>query len=164
MLRKWLKKHLPGKNSIHNDSSMSLFNRYLPHPYLWRLNCTGISRGTVIGLFVAFIPLPFQMIIAAFLSLLCRANLPIALALTWITNPFTFVPINYFIYWVGKKILGESVENMTVSASQLGKAYFIGLPVVAIGAATLGYFIIRLVWYLSVIFSKHSRRKKKSTA
>lgn len=180
VLRNWLKKYLPNKKTIINHSSMNALNNYFRHPKIWSLTCSSASRGMAVGLFVAFIPLPLQMIIAALLAILIRANLPIAVVMTWITNPFTFVPINYFIYWVGKKVLGASVTDISVTAftwrfeswslfwsslitqaSQLGKAYFVGLPIVSIGMAALGYLIVRIAWYFSVSLSKYWQRKKR---
>lgn len=176
MLRKWLKQHLPGEKTINNSFSKN----FLRHPNVWCLNSFSVSMGAAVGLFVAFIPFPMQMLIAALLAILFRANLPVAVVMTWITNPFTFVPINYFIFWVGKKILGESAVNSTAPAfswhfenlsqfwsslfiqfSQLGKAYFVGLPIVAIGVAVLGYIIVRIVWHLRVSTEKKRRRVKK---
>ena len=41
------------------------------------------------------------MILAAFLSITFAANLPLAVILTWITNPFTYIPIVYFAIKIG---------------------------------------------------------------
>ena len=177
VLHRWLKKHLPEKKTINNNSSLRVINNYLRQSNVWSLNCSSIARGTAIGLFCAFIPLPLQMLIAAFLSILFRANLPIATVMTWITNPLTFIPINYLIYRIGKIILGEPAVAVTSfswqfksfslfgsslfsMSSQFGKAYLVGLPFVAIGVATLGYFIVRVTWYLNDLISK--QRQKKS--
>lgn len=180
MLRKWLRNHLPNRKNIRNHSSASIFHYYLLHSNVWHLNCTSVSRGTAIGLFIAFIPIPFQMLLAGFFAVLFRANLPIAIAMTWITNPFTFIPINYFIYWVGSKVLGKSVPKFTLptltghfeNASQfwtsflkqailLGKSYFVGLPIVAIGVSILGYLTVRIIWYATETFSNHARKNNK---
>ncbi len=78
--------------------------KYFHHRSLWRINCDSVSRGVAIGLFAAAIPLmPFQMVIAAFLAIIIRANLPISVAVSWISNPFTLVPKN--ITGALKKIL-----------------------------------------------------------
>ena len=61
-----------------------------------------IAGGVAIGMFVAFTPtIGFQMVIAAFLATLLRANRPVAVAMVWLTNPFTAPPVFIATYWVG---------------------------------------------------------------
>jgi uncharacterized protein (DUF2062 family) len=176
VLKRWLKKNLPDKKSIINNLSPRVISNYLGQSNVWCFNCNSIARGTAIGLFCAFIPLSLQMLIAAFLSILFRGNLPVATIMTWVTNPLTFIPINYLIYIVGKIILGESsvaVPSISLQfksfslfgsslfsiTSQFGKAYLVGLPFVAIGVAVLGYFIVRLTWYLNGVISRYRKKK-----
>ncbi len=180
MIRKWLSKRLPNHKTLEHDSALKGLRQYLHHTKVWRLNHTAISRAVFIGLLIAFLPLPMQMLLAAILAIFLRANLPVAVILTWITNPFTFVPINYFILYVGKKMSGESnIENMptpvtwhvdplslswstiTTQLSVFSKAYLIGLPLVAFGVATLGYCVVRIMWYATVLSTKHWRRYKR---
>jgi hypothetical protein len=58
-----------------------------------------VSWGAAIGMFIALLPIVgIQMYVAATLWLICRYlfrfrfNLPIAMALVWITNPVTVLP------------------------------------------------------------------------
>lgn len=165
MWKKWFKKTLPQTNTLKKDPSLKVFSKY---HYVWEFDCSKVARGTAVGLFVAFIPLPLQMLIAAFLSVLCRANLPIAVAMTWITNPFTFIPINYFIFLIGRSITGENSKELTLPEFSwhydnfeefwnsvinnifvLGKSYFVGLPLVAITASLLGYLIVRISFFIA---------------
>lgn len=165
MLRKWLKNHLPDRKTTSNYASLGRVRNYLRHPYLWQLNRSSVSRGVAIGLFAAFIPLPLQMLIAALLAIFFRANIPIAMAMTWVSNPFTFVPLNYCIYLVGTWVVGNKVENVSIQASnwkidnvhtlgssfptwiaQFSKAYVVGLPITALGVAIAGYLIVLLFW------------------
>ncbi len=175
-IKKYLKKVLPNTERIANDSSFSRINHYLLNPVLWHINRRSIAKGAAIGLFMAFVPLPMQMLLAAILAILFRANLPISVALTWITNPFTFIPINYFIYKVGELFVsngnnhpvmdlefkGKSwqdiVNQLVQQLHNVGKPFLVGLPIVAIGSSILGYFGVRLVWRLSIYW----RTKKKS--
>lgn len=61
-----------------------------------------IALGAAIGVFVAFTPtIGFQMLIAALLATLVRANRPAAVIPPWITNPLTIPPIFALTYWVG---------------------------------------------------------------
>src|SRR5579862_8691996 len=87
-------------------------NRWINHPFfkkyitsntfLFKSNRESIARGVAIGLFVAILPiLPFQSLLAILLTILLRANLPIAFFISWISNPFTIAPIAYFNYYIG---------------------------------------------------------------
>jgi len=61
-----------------------------------------IALGTAIGVFVAFTPtIGFQMLIAALIATVLRANRFAAVIPPWITNPFTIPPIFALTYWVG---------------------------------------------------------------
>ena len=61
-----------------------IFNRELWHP------CReSVATGLGTGLFVAMLPIPGQMILAALLSMRLRANVAIAIAACWVTNPAT---------------------------------------------------------------------------
>ena len=71
-----------------------------------------VSRGALVGMFVGLAPLMgVQMYIAAAIWIIsryvlrCRFNLPIAIALVWITNPLTVVPIYYGYLLTGNWLL-----------------------------------------------------------
>jgi uncharacterized protein (DUF2062 family) len=165
MIKRYLKKLLPRAQQLKQNSNLSIIGCYLFNPLLWRINRHSIARGVAIGLFLAFVPLPIQMLLAALLAILFSANLPIAVALTWITNPFTFLPINYFIYKVGQRLLGNSSAYQAIPdfefskqswqdiiqpffqwVQSAGKPFLTGLPVVAISASILGYVLTHLIW------------------
>jgi len=67
--------------------------RPLFHRSLWMPCRTTVSTGISIGLFFAMMPIPFQMVCAALLSMRFRANVPFAMAACWVSNPFTQVPL-----------------------------------------------------------------------
>lgn len=177
-MRNWFKKYVPSK-TIKNHDGLSWVKGWLHHSNLWHLNRHAVARGVAIGLFVAFIPLPLQMLLAALLAIFTHSNLPIAVALTWITNPITFLPINYFIYRVGKWILNDPVTTFVMKDfdwhgkpwSEIGThflqwmegmsiAFLIGLPIVAITLSFLGYVLIHFIWKVSV-YSRWYQRKKR---
>lgn len=179
-MRRFLKNWLPDHATLQREPSLRWLSDWLGHAHLWHLNRRSVAKGVAIGLFINFLPIPLQMLWAALLAFLCRANLPIAILMTWINNPFTFIPINFLIYQVGAWILGEkntvsSVpslpewhwESIGVFAhefftwfSSLGKAYLIGLPIVSISSALLGYFLVQIFWRI-VIYRQHRQRTKK---
>jgi len=68
-----------------------------PHP---------LALGMAVGMFVAFTPtVGVQMLIAGFLSWLLGANKALSVAVVWISNPGTMLPIYWYCYGVGCAIL-----------------------------------------------------------
>ncbi len=102
-----LKKWLPKPDELKNNKAIALFAPSLADARLWQLNRKSLVRATYIGVMCAFLPLPGQMPLAIALALLFRANVPMSVALTWLTNPATSLPIYWATYWVGAKLLGE---------------------------------------------------------
>jgi uncharacterized protein (DUF2062 family) len=83
------------KVEIKGHKNLSFLGEKLHDPNLWHLNRRSVSAAFAIGLFAAWIPTPGQMVIAAIIALYFRANLPISVALVWITNPLTMPPMFY---------------------------------------------------------------------
>lgn len=166
MPKKWLKKYIPDdkaiKNSINDSFFLGKFKNYLKNPNFWRFRRESVARGVAVGLLVAIIPiLPFQTILAIVLSILLRANIPIAFLTSWVSNPFTIVPLIFLTYYVGDWILNEynheisfhefswrslSYQELKTWFMQFGKAFFVGLPFLAIGLAICGYLLVHLIW------------------
>lgn len=166
------KDFLPKKEDITKHQT-SWLGKKIHDRNLWKYNIESVPRGIAIGIFVAFIPLPMQMFLAVILGTICRANLPLAVICTWITNPITFIPINYFIHDFGEFILNVQHNDITIDPldfsdfshvlqemvfliKTLGKPFIVGLPIVAFGAAFLSYTIITVVWYIAAKISKSS--------
>ena len=71
-----------------------------------------IARGLAFGTFAGFFPLfGLQMIIAVLLATLFRGNKFAAMAATWISNPFTYVPIFLFNFQVGRLLLNLHIDS-----------------------------------------------------
>lgn len=115
--------------------------------------------------------MPSQMIAAAFSAVIMRANLPISVALVWISNPFTMAPIFYFNYVVGSRLLGlKATEDWNFELSwqwmwhtlgDLWMPLFLGSVVVGLVLGVVGYFTIDIFWRMHVIKNWKSRRRKK---
>lgn len=120
-------------------------------------------------MFVAFLPIPFQMLVAAALAVFSRCNLPLSVALVWITNPVTMPPIFYFAYRLGAWLLDRRVEVGTIElnwswlSAHLGD---IGLPLL-FGSLVCGWVagvtamvLVRVFWRLHVIRRWRARRQR----
>src|SRR3990167_10837505 len=102
MVFKWLKKKLPSAKKIQKEKKLRWLAKWLKkRPYLWAMKKHIVAGGVAVSLLIAFIPLPVQTVLAAILAILFRVNLPVAILVTWFTNPVTFIPANYLIYKTG---------------------------------------------------------------
>lgn len=81
---------------------------------VWRPTRHSLAGGAAVGLWITSILIPGQMPMAVILCGLLRLNIPIAVLMCWLSNPFTFGPIawweislgNWIIQWLN---LGETM-------------------------------------------------------
>jgi len=84
--------------------------RYYYHRF-WRMQGTPdeIALGLAIGVFSGMFPFfGLQIIIAVAIATILRANKIMAALGTWISNPFTYLPIYLLNFHVGQWLLGHS--------------------------------------------------------
>ncbi|MFO8025863.1 MAG: DUF2062 domain-containing protein, partial [Thiohalophilus sp.] len=118
MPRKFIRKFMPDHDKIRNHVQLNrIFGTLLHDPNLLHLNRRSVSSAFAVGLFMAFVPVPFQMLLAAAAAIIVRCNLAIAVALVWITNPVTMGPIFFFCYKVGTWFLGAPVHAVEFAPS-----------------------------------------------
>ena len=83
-------------------------NRWLQ--WIWQQEGTPgqRARGLAAGVFCGCFPFfGFQTLLGIGLASVVRGNHLLAAAGTWISNPFTYVPLFWFNYRLGALILGE---------------------------------------------------------
>lgn len=167
MPKELLKKYMPDPEKLKQQKSLQFLGDRLHEPNLWHLNRRSVALAFAVGLFAAWIPTPGQMAIAAVAAFYFRANLPISVALVWITNPLTMPPMFYFAYIVGLWSLGQNapstdfeftVESVMSSLGDIGGPFLLGCLILGILSSILGYFGIRLFWKYSI--SKKWRLRK----
>ncbi len=105
MLRRLLQRWLPDAQTLGQHKSLRFLGDALHQPCLWVMNRRSLAVACAVGLFVAFIPLPGQMAMAALGAIWFHGNLPVAVGLVWLTNPVTMPPIFYLAYKLGAWVL-----------------------------------------------------------
>ena len=176
--KKYFKKFLPSHESIRGNRWIKPFGGWLQHPNLWHLHRRSVAGGVAVGLFCGLIPGPLQMLSAALLAVLFRVNLPIAMATTLYTNPFTIVPLYLLAYKLGALVTGQghvvaaayfnepdlSWSNwfsvMLDWVVSMGKPFAIGLPLLAVTLAVVGYVVVRVGWRIWAMRQWHKRSKR----
>jgi len=167
MARKLLKRLLPDPHRIRDHVHLRRFGNRLHDPLLWHLSRRSVPGAFSIGLFVAFIPLPFQMVIAAAMAIAARVNLPLSIALVWVTNPFTMPPLLYFAYKVGARLLSAPARAIHIEptldwlVSELQAVWaplLLGCLVCGLTAAVFGNLFIRGFWRCHVARQWQARK------
>lgn len=144
---------------------------------LWRFTRRSVPRGVAVGLLVgifALIP-GIQIIGAALLCVPGRGNIPIAVAMTFLSNPATTPLILILSAMIGN-FMGfradtEMVYEMVQRGASLSEwtgwffsdaapALLVGLAILSIVAAAIGYLIAGMIWRPLVA----RRRKRRLSA
>ena len=170
-MRRLLRKLLPRARDIHGHGSLRpVFGRLLLSPDLWHLNRGSVAWAVSIGLFLAWAPVPFQMVLAAGVAIVVRCNLPVAVTLVWISNPVTVAPMFYAAHKLGAWILGIPPGDFRIELSlrwlleELGNVwepFLLGCLVMGIASAILGQIVLRLIWRAHVLVSWRDRRLRR---
>ncbi|MDO6720050.1 DUF2062 domain-containing protein [Psychrosphaera sp. 1_MG-2023] len=171
MPRKFIKKYLPDPHSIKKNRAVNMFGSLLHDANLWHLNRKSARGAFAVGLFNAFVPIPFQMWLSAVGAIVFKVNLPLSVALVWISNPLTMPPMFYGCYLVGEMILGDtgyefafepSWDWLVQSLSTIGPTFIFGCFIVSSVSAIIGYFGINWLWRYSVAKAWRLRQEERA--
>lgn len=120
---------------------------------LWVPGRDTVAHGAAIGLFVSQLPIPGQMLVAAFLAMRFQANVPISVASCWVTNPLTQIPIMLAQEQLGA-FLRESLHIPIHPLMDQFSGKFPGVGELNMGSFILGFlaagFLLMLVAYPAV--------------
>jgi uncharacterized protein (DUF2062 family) len=171
MPKKILKKYSPNPEKIKNMKGLGILGKWLGNPALWHFHRNSVAKAFVIGLFWMAIPVPSQMLFAAIFAILFRANLPLSVALVWISNPITMPPIFYFNYLVGTWILGTPAQEglhfelswqwMMTTLDHIWLPLYLGSAVVGLVLGGISYLLIQIYWRWHVTQQWHERRQRR---
>ena len=174
MPKKFIRKWMPDQEKIRNHRYLNrLFGSLLHDPNLLHLNRRSVTGAFFIGLFMAFMPLPTQMVFAAAVAIWWRVNLPISVGLVWLTNPVTIPPVFYFAYKVGAWILGTPVrvihfediswDWLTSELAAIWEPFLLGCLICGLVCAIIGAISVRLLWRLNVVRQWERRKRERAS-
>ena len=173
MAKKLIKKYLPHPGTITENRWIKVLGPRLQEPGLWHLNRRSFSGAMAVGVFCAFMPIPFQMLLAAIAAIVFRVNILIAVPLVWISNPVTIAPIFYFCYSIGAWILGTEVHNFLFELSfewllseilDIWQPLLLGCLVVATISSITSLIVAQIFWRYHLWTRIKIRRNRKSKA
>lgn len=167
MSRNFLRRYLPDRTWIRSQRSLQYALGDLVHDAnLWHLNRRSVSGGIAIGVFIAWIPLPVQMVSAGLLALLFRVNLPLAVVFVWVSNPFTMGPMYWGGYRLGVFLLDKQPQRLPFEPSlgwvvgefhRIWEPLFLGSLLLGALSAGLAYLLTRVIWRWQVVRALRSR-------
>lgn len=170
MPKKLIKRFSPNPEKLQSHPQLKFLGDRLLNPNLWHINRKSVAKAAAIGLFCAWMPIPFQMILATSLAILFSANIPLSVALVWLSNPLTMPPLFYAAYRLGTWILQiPTLEfNFELSFSWLIDVFettaiplFLGCLILGVSCAALAYFLMNIAWRLNTS-NRWKQRKKRN--
>ncbi len=165
---KWLRhfpriKHLRG-SWLHRRTGDRLLD-----PILWQPEREPMARGFAVGGFLSMLPIPFQSLPAAAISIAGRMNVPAALLGCWVTNPLTMGFIWVIQLQIGFFLLGRDSpwrllrDNSVWDVAKMSPwPMLVGTLVTAPFAAVICYFFARVVFDLVILAIGKSAERRRS--
>jgi uncharacterized protein (DUF2062 family) len=182
-MKQLIKRWTPSAEAVRSNKSLRWLGPLLNRPWLWQLNRRSVSLGVAIGVFFGFLIPVLQSLFSAIFALVFRANLPVAIVSTLVSNPFTYAPIAILAYQLGSAVLGETTspdhlslfedtvgEVSVTDAStwdqilSIGKPVFLGLAIFAVVGSASAFVITNLSWRIVVASQRSRRRRQRALA
>ena len=161
-------KWIPSREELLTKPWLRPLWPYLRDDRLWHLNKHSVAKAVAIGLFFGLLLPVAQILFAVVGAVALRGHVAICAACTLITNPFTFPPIYWLAYQIGSGILGQGLDHATADAvaqqrqalaeqhgwleglmmtlQSAGAPLALGLAILAVAGAILGYLLVQLLW------------------
>lgn len=171
MPKKTLQSIVPSPAKIRELKSLQVLGDWIYAGNLWHINRYSASMAFFVGLFVAFMPIPGQMLAAAVMAILFKCNMPLSVGLVWITNPVTMPAIYFLAYKVGAIIIDAPVQALdfelsfywlTHSLVNVWKPFLLGCLICGLFFGCLGYFVISQLWRWRVAYHWQQRKKRRA--
>ena len=170
MSRRWIQRYIPSQERLQRTRSLRFMHQMLGDPAMWVLSRHSVANACMVGLFAAMLPIPFQMLLAAFGAYCFRGNLPLSVSLVWLTNPLTMPVVFYFNYRVGAWVLDyparkvpDHITTMWI-AEQMAHIVLplaVGSVIVGLVLAIVSNVLVRLIWRFQIYRSWRRRAKRR---
>jgi len=142
---------------FNSKKILSLFWDQDGSPYF---NAKGMAVGVFSGCFPFF---GFQTLLGIFFARLINGNLLLAAIGTWISNPFTYLPLYIFNFKIGSlffKNQSESISFNELIGADLWSQGWIFTSRLLIGSFLVGLFLAFFIGFLTFYLYKIRAQKK----
>ena len=163
MARRFMAKHAPSREQMLASRWLKPFGKSIRRSDLWRFTRRSVPRGVAVGLFIGiFLMIPgLQIVGAALASAPVRGNIPIAAAMTFLSNPATTPLFIVAAIEIGNRIGFHAdmaaYEQLRASHAGFGgwlawlvstaaPAMLCGLAIIGAAVAFAGYWVSLIGW------------------
>jgi hypothetical protein len=178
-LKRRLRALLPEPERLQQNRWLRWLGPALQRRHLWHFSRKGVALGVALGVFFGLLIPVAQIPAAATGAVVLRANLPMAVASTLVTNPVTFAPVYLAAYQIGRLVLGEEAAAEAAPApavlatepaqdagwlarlGSVGKPLVVGLGILAVGCGALVYVLISAGWALRVRWKRRRQLRQR---
>lgn len=155
---------IPSREQLLRHPLLARLEPYLHHPGLWHWSRRSLAMGAALGVFFGLLVPVAQIPLAVIAAMLLRANVAVAAAGTFITNPFTSVPIYFAAYRLGARVMADFFPGVMAgedalfameslfeqplwqSIADVWRPLQLGLTLCAVTFSLLVYWTIHLLW------------------
>ena len=182
-LKRRLRALLPEPERLQENRWLRWLGPALQRRHLWHFSRKGVALGVALGVFFGLLIPVAQIPAAATGAVVLRANLPMAVASTLVTNPVTFAPVYLAAYQIGRLVLGEDAApaaqddaarapavlatepaqdaSWLARLGSVGKPLVVGLGILAVGCGALVYVLISAGWALRVRWKRRRQLRQR---
>lgn len=184
----WFRSLMPSPEAVRHNRWLRWLGPALHHPRLWHVSRRGLAMGVAVGIFFGLLVPLAQIPLSAAAAVVLRANLPVAVASTLVSNPATFGPLYYMAWRIGSAVLGETVEagspeempedpealepvphdswlgKALARMKAIGKPLLLGLAILACAAGLTAYALVSWAWALRVRWRRRRRLRAAGSA
>lgn len=171
MPRRFFRKFAVKRQHVSEKWFMAPFRHLLHDQRLWGIRRRSVVPAFALGVFVAFLPIPGHMLVAALSAVALRINIPVAVVATWISNPATVGFMYYFGYRLGANLLGIEEQPFAIELSldwlthtfiTIWQPLLLGCCILAITGALVGYAALDVIWRSSIADYKTRKRGRRN--
>lgn len=132
-------------DKLLNSKYLRFLGNRLMHRDLWSIDKMRMAKGAALGVFLCWVPIPFQMLPGIVLAALLKVNLPLTLLGVWASNPLTWLPMLVLAYYMGYLILSppENYLSQIAQAESLYQAINVAPDILSV--ILLGAFVLQIV-------------------
>lgn len=168
-LRRAIAAQMPGRAELAQVPLLRPIAHRLAARELWQFRPEGLARGAALGVFWAFVLPVAQILVAAAHCVWWRGHIPVAAAVTLITNPLTIGPWLLAAHQIGSLFIDApppvaAASGWLAQLQSLGAPTLLGMAILAVGGSILTYLAVRAAAQIRLAWRLRRRARRGARA